>query len=123
MKFPRTLALAALFALGSATQASAAQSVAPGVTTGRSIEYDWVLTPRYGVGQYDGTLRIKITPDGIVSFQVVSGGVSGNQIWLDFGLNGPVHMTGTIENGKIVGYSWLERQDFTFTATPVAVRD
>jgi hypothetical protein len=123
------LALAAFLGLTSAGIAGATETSVPNIKTGQLMDYNWILTPYYGAGQYDGTLRIKVGADGVISgyfqsdagrFESLTGGITGDKIWLDFGLNGPVHVTGTVANGKITGYSWLEHQDFTFTASPVA---
>jgi hypothetical protein len=70
------------------------------------------LTDRYHAGEYDGLLRLRISPDGIVqgTYQPsdggiveVTGGLDGkNDIWLDLG-NGirALHVTGTFRNGVL----------------------
>jgi hypothetical protein len=75
-----------------------------------------------GAGESDGTLRVRISPDGIVqgyyrpvdsgAFREVTGGVNGDQIWLDIGDNGTIHIEGTYQNGKIVGYTLSEAPQF-----------
>jgi hypothetical protein len=68
------------------------------------------LTDRYHAGEYDGLLRIRISPDGIVqgTYQPsdggilnVSGGLDGKNIWLDLGGFHSLHVTGTFENGVL----------------------
>jgi len=68
------------------------------------------LTDRYHAGEYDGLLRLSISPGGIVqgTYQPsdggivsVTGGLDGKQqIWLDIG-NGirALHVTGTFDRG------------------------
>jgi hypothetical protein len=63
-------------------------------------------------GEYDGRLRLRITPDGIVSgtfltsegkLTGVSGGLSGTKIWLQLGDRGPIGriFEGTLVDGKL----------------------
>ena len=68
------------------------------------------LTDRYHAGEYDGLLRIRISPDGIVqgTYQPsdggivdVSGGLDGKNIWLDIGGFHSLHVTGTFRNGVL----------------------
>ncbi len=86
------------------------------------------LEPQYGVGRYDGTLVLTISPDGIVNgtyrpwgegnFRTVTGGTDGSRIWLDIGYLGRLHIEGTYANGKIVGSTFIADQPFTFSAAP-----
>ena len=82
---------------------------------------------RLGAGAYEGTLDLTIDSRGLVNgyyrpdggtFIQVTGGVDGTSVWLDFGFMGHVHVTGTFEQGQIVGYTWIHGQDFVFTARP-----
>jgi hypothetical protein len=63
------------------------------------------------VGEYDGSLQIRISPAGIVSgyyraddsarFISVSGGVTGDRFWIDIGAFSarPLHFSGTLLGG------------------------
>jgi hypothetical protein len=123
-----TLALA--FALGAAAPALA---VSNSVTTGDPVHlvYNTRLIPQYDAGEYDGQLRLTITAGGIVSgtylpsdggVRVVSGGAKGDNIWLDIGFKGNWHITGTIRNGHIVGYTSRGLQQYTFVANVTGVQ-
>lgn len=118
-----TGALALAFALGAAAPAFA---VTNSVTTGEPVhlQYNTKLVPRFGAGEYDGQLRLTINADGIVSgtylpsdggIKHVTGGVNGDDIWLDIGFHG-WHITGTIVNGHIVGYTSRGLEQFKFVA-------
>lgn len=94
--------------------------------------YNTRLIPQYSAGEYDGTLRLTINPNGIVSGtyipsnggpRIVSGGVKGDNIWLDFGFNGRMHVEGTIRNGHIVGYTTRGTQSWTFVANVTSVAE
>ena len=79
-----------------------------------------------------GILKIKITPDGIVSGTYVSnsirpdpsngkiipvtGGMTGKNIHLSFGTGGNLRMTGTFQNGHIVGTAYNKGKIFDFEA-------
>ena len=66
-----------------------------------------------GVGEFDGALQLRVSTDGIVSgfyrpadaprFIPVSGGVTGDRLWLEIGTFAahPMHFNGTFRNGKI----------------------
>jgi hypothetical protein len=91
-----------------------------------------------GAGALEGALQLRISPDGIVegtyrpvdsgSLRNVTGGLTGNQIWLDIGDNGVIHIEGTYQNGKIVGYTYLDAphfgsdrpREYKFEATPAS---
>ncbi len=117
------ISLAALFALAPLT-ARADISIAPAAPVGKLLVYNTTLTPRYGVGEYAGTLRIRISPAGIVNgfyqndqgqVSPVTGGVRGAQIWFDVASGHRLHVNGTLQKNQIVGYS-LQRS-YAFTAT------
>ena len=123
-------ALALAFALGAAVPAFA---VSNSVTTGEPVHlvYNTRLIPQYNAGEYDGQLRLTINAEGIVSGtylpsdggrKTVSGGVKGDDIWLDIGFRGNWHVTGTIRNGHIVGYTSRGTQQYTFVANVTAVQ-
>jgi hypothetical protein len=121
-------ALAFAFALGIGAPALA---VTNSVTSGEPVHlaYNTRLIPQYSAGEYDGTLRLTINANGIVSGtyipsaggpRVVTGGVNGDNIWLDFGFSGRMHVTGTIRNGHIVGYASRGMQQYKFVANVTA---
>jgi hypothetical protein len=131
----RTLAAAAALALGAVAPAVAATTLPP---LPAHVTFGTELTPAYfGAGAYVGTLNLNIGKDGAISgyyrpsdsgmFRTVTGGLSGDQIWLDLGYGGP-HITGTLRDGKIVGYTpYMQAvsdfdgpsgQPYKFTATP-----
>jgi hypothetical protein len=106
----RTTAAAAGMLAALALPASA---LAATTTTAQTQQYTipTKLTDRYHAGEYDGVLRLRISPDGIVqgTYQPsdgglvsVTGGLDGRQIWLDVG-NGirALHLTGTFRNGVL----------------------
>jgi hypothetical protein len=67
------------------------------------------------VGEYDGSLQLHVSADGIVSgfyraddnprFIPVTGGLTGSQFWIDIGTfaSHPLRFSGTFTNGKIDG--------------------
>jgi hypothetical protein len=90
-----------------------ASALAATTTTAQTQSYTipTKLTDRYHAGEYDGLLRLRVSPDGIVqgSYQPsdggivsVTGGLDGKRIWLDLG-DGirALHVTGTFENGVL----------------------
>lgn len=96
--------------------ALAIPAIAPAATTATAQTQSYTiptkLTDRYHAGEYDGLLRLRISPDGIVqgTYQPSDGGIlsvtgglgAKNTIWLDVG-NGirALHVTGTFENGVL----------------------
>jgi hypothetical protein len=102
-------------------------STAPVAPVGKLLEFRAIFTPQYGVGEIDGTLRIKVTPSGIVSgsyvdsngrFSSVGGGMRGKEIWLDIGPGGNLHVEGTYAKNAIHGYSRIAGKSYNFTARP-----
>src|ERR1019366_8729982 len=124
-RISRALAAAALM-LGIATATTLADSPSP------MLHYDTSLTELYGsIAPYSGTLDLRIDANGIVagyyhpetlpSFVLVTGGRTGNKIWLDIGTSGQMHVTGEINNGVISGSaisSDAEGTFYRFNATP-----
>jgi len=92
-----------------------------------------------GAGQIEGTMHLRIAADGKIQgdyrpgggrlFDVV-GGLTGEKIWLNIGYTRVIHLTGTYENGKIVGYTYIDEPNaavlpnvpriYEFDATPEA---
>ena len=68
------------------------------------------LTQQYHAGEYAGTMKLTVYPNGIVQgnylpsdggTRIVTGGITGNNIWLDIGLEETLHLTGTFKNGVL----------------------
>ncbi len=67
------------------------------------------------VGEYDGSLQLRIAPDGIITgyyrpndnarFVPVTGGLSGAHFWLDIGTfaRDPLHFSGTLGKSTLDG--------------------
>ena len=105
------------------------------VTSGDPVhfQYNTRLIPRFSAGEYDGQMRLVIDANGIVSGtyvpsdggpRPVTGGVTGDKIWLDFGAGNQWHVTGTIRNGHIVGFSSSTKglETYTFVANVTGAR-
>lgn len=86
----------------------------PAATTTSAVPRHYTLQTQliesHHAGAYEGTLALTIYPSGIVQgtyrpadggFTSVTGGLSGKDIWLDLGLRGRLHVTGTFENGVL----------------------
>jgi hypothetical protein len=126
MNVLRSFAAATILMLGTMLPASALQG--PGTST---VVFATSLTPDWrGVGAYEGTLTLTIAHDGIVNgyyravdsprLSYVTGGLDGKHLWLDLGQSGLSHIDGTYDGHIIAGGTYLEGQDYTFTATPEA---
>jgi hypothetical protein len=120
-------AAAAALLVGAATMpaaAAAANAIEPGTYT-----YDTTLTPEYfGAGSYEGVLRLTVNPDGSIwgyfrdvdagGVHTVTGGETGDEVWLDLGGFNSRPITAKVENGKIVGGIYTVGQPYAFVATP-----
>jgi hypothetical protein len=108
--------------LSAATAALTVGLLTPLGADAESAERSYSISTRIieqapSVGEYDGSLRLRITPDGIISgyyrpddnprFISVSGGVTGQNFWLEIGTfaSTPVRFSGTFNNGKIAADS------------------
>jgi opacity protein-like surface antigen len=120
-------ALAAGLGLSAASAAFAATATTPVPLTEQHLSLNSTFAPDYGVGVYEGTLTLDISSDGIVSgyyrpndeeYRQVVGGVTGDQIWLDIGYMGRLHITGKLDNGRIVATTFLNDDTYTFSAVP-----
>ena len=116
-------ALLATFALPIASQAASTTNAPP-----QRYVFQTRMTESMHAGEYDGTLRLTVFPNGIVSgtFQPsdggarsVSGGTSGTQIWLDIGgAMRSVHLEGTLKNGVLQATANIPGPDtYTFVGT------
>lgn len=95
--------------------------------------YATTMTGLYGnYGPLSGSLTLRIYNDGIVQgtyatydgpqFIPVTGGLNGNNIWFDIGMQGRIHVDARIQrNGRIVG-SAIARNliQYSFVAQPVS---
>lgn len=97
--------LLAALALPVASRAATTSSAPP-----QSYTLHTQLSDRFHAGAFVGTLVMTIYPSGIVQgtyrpddggYRTVTGGVSGDQIWLDIGMERPLHVTGTFKNGVL----------------------
>ena len=91
------------------------------------LNLDTKLIPPLGAGNYEGTLQLTVSKNGIVngyyrpngeSFNSVVGGLNGDEIWLDIGYNGGMHISGRLQGGKIVGSTFIGTRLFDFKASP-----
>ncbi len=127
-KLIRTAAFAAALALMGApaiSQAATTQPVTPVQTT-----YQTSLEPIGGLGApWTGNLQITIHPDGIIqgyyhpagdsiAFIPVTGGRTGDHVWLDIGRMGRLHVQGILKNDAITGTAIDEssNEGYDFTA-------
>ncbi len=122
----RAAASAAILAFGTIPVAAGATSAQP-----QTLQLQTALTELYGSPfPYTGTLRLTIYPNGIVhgyymptdgSWQNVTGGITGNRIWLDLGpLNGAdVQITGVIMGSHITGSALVGMTQYRFEAGPL----
>lgn len=90
--------------------AATSQTTAPVHAT-----YETSLQSVYGLSSpWTGTLQLTLNSDGVIqgyyhpdgdaiAFIPVTGGRSGDQVWLDIGRNGRLHVSGTFANGAITG--------------------
>jgi hypothetical protein len=100
-----TAGLLAVFALPLVAQAATTTS-APA----QHFNLQTRMFDRYHAGEYDGQLVLTIYPNGIVQgtyrpsdggVRTVTGGVDGENIWLDIGQSRPLHWTGTFIKGVL----------------------
>ncbi len=108
-----------------------ATAYAASTYTDRTVVYSTNLQPINQDIAYPvtGTLHIRTSRDGIVSgfyrtddniaqFVPVSGGISGSNVFLLIGAAHPTRVTGTVENGTIVGTAVTARNGvYKFAAT------
>jgi hypothetical protein len=117
-----------LISLGAA--ASAESTNGPGLAAG-TYYFDTYLTPEYfGAGSYEGVLRLDVAAGGTISgifrnvdsggFRTVTGGETGNDLWLDLGGVDSRPLNLHVENGKLVGGIYTASQPFSFVASPQA---
>ena len=117
------LALALTLALPAMVFAAPAQTTAVNYNTTLS---DW----NYGGLAYpsSGQLKLQLHPDGTISgwytnsdtisFIPVIGGENGQNVWLDIGQEGNLHVNAHLQNGKLIGSAVQGIHLFDFSATP-----
>ncbi len=94
------------------------------------VDYDTSIAPLYGFGApWTGTLQLTFNPDGILNgyyrpadnnnFVAVVGGRNGQDVWMDIGQKGVLHVTGKLQNGQIVGTAFQGNgfDQYKFVAT------
>jgi hypothetical protein len=93
------------------------------------VNYETSLSSIYGLpSPWTGTLQLTINPSGIIqgyyrpadnaAFIPVTGGQNGDQVWLDIGSSGRLHVNGVLKNGVITGGAIDERtkEAYNFSA-------
>jgi len=124
------LALVFALALGTAPAVSQAASAYDSSQT-LHANYNTSIESLFGFDYpWTGTLQLTYNSDGIINgyyrpagdmqFIPVTGGRDGREIWLDIGNSARLHVTGTLENGAIVGSAFDSRDNhqYKFSATP-----
>lgn len=124
---------------GAAFAVALALAGAPAISNGATayntnetlhVDYNTSIAPLFGFGYpWSGKLQLTITPDGIINgyyrpddnqaFIPVTGGRDGQNVWLEIGQMGRLHVTGTLQRGRIVGTAFDERTNdqYKFNAT------
>ncbi len=107
------------------SQAATAQAVAPVHAT-----YETTLEPVFGPpSPWTGTLQLTFNANNIIqgyyhpadnisAFIPVTGGRDGDNVWMDIGRSGRLHVTGVLANGVITGgaVDLSTQQQFKFSA-------
>lgn len=120
--FVLALAFIAAPAVAGATTAVSSQPV--------HVEYSTSMSPLIGFGYpWTGRLQLTLNPDNIISgyyrpadnneYVPVTGGRNGDNVWLDIGTSGRIHVTGKLQNGVINGTAYDQRSHdaYKFSAT------
>lgn len=124
------LSLAAFAAIVLAPLGASADTPAKTVTYHTAYH---LIHPSNGVGEYTGRMTLRFYANGVVNgtyrdefagnIKTVSGGVSGNKLWLSFGMKGKHQFSGTIEkDGTVKGTltNWRGPNVYAFSAVPSA---
>lgn len=119
-----------LIAAGCVTLALAlpASAYAADRTSTQQLVLSSRIIARYGSDEFDGRMRLLVTPDGIISGTYeaedgersrVTGGVdAANKLWLEItGLRG-YHWVGTLNNGTIDATALRRKDDWHLVTTP-----
>ncbi len=117
--------LAALLGAMALSMPFAAEATPPA----RTLVLTSRIVQQLHAGEIDGRMRLTIAPDGAVtgSYQDadtgrlsdVTGGVdAGNSLWLDIGVFGRLHFTGTLTGTSIDARAYHGNDDLHLIATP-----
>jgi hypothetical protein len=118
-------ALLAALALPVTAQAATTTAAQP-----QHYDLQTSITDRYHAGAYEGRLTLTIYPNGIVQgtylpsdggARSVSGGLTGTNIWLDIGMMGRLHLSGTFKDGVLETTAAIPGPD-TYTFKSVSVK-
>jgi ABC-type phosphate transport system substrate-binding protein len=128
MKIINIAALAALLGLASVpTIASAATANAANDIHANFSTSMVPVSNRFAV-PWTGELQLTIHSNGVIqgyyrpadnsSYIPVTGGRDGTRVWLDIGQSGRLHVTGTLQSGRILGgaFDANTNQQYDFTA-------
>src|SRR5271165_1333258 len=113
--------IAAVICVASALPSGAAptppQTVAGGILpVGQNLHYYCHWTQRFGGGiAWTGDLKFSVNADGIVT---VTGGVTGTNIRLSFGIVPNISVRGTVANNAITGATQYNGGTLEFVADP-----
>ena len=100
-----SVAILAGAALPVASQAASTTTAQP-----QQYQFETRLADQFHAGEYDGNLSLTISPNGIVQgfyrpsdggIRTVSGGLDGQNIWLEIGMQHPLRVTGTFKDGVL----------------------
>lgn len=125
-----------LLSLAAAAAFVLAPYTAHAATTVRTVNYHTSYQqtqPMATAGQYTGRMTLRFYSSGIVNgtyrdefaggIKNVSGGLSGDKLWLSFGMHGRHQFNGTIGKGGIISgtlSNWRGPCVYTFKAVPSA---
>ena len=109
LKGAALLIAASLAGVPAISQAATTQASVPVHAT-----YETSMQSIYGLdAPWTGTLQLTFNPDGIIqgyyrpadnmAFIPVTGGRTGDSVWLDIGRTGKLHVNGNLQNGVITG--------------------
>ena len=128
MRMILSLAAAAAFLLAPFT----ASADAPQKTINYTTSFH-LIHPSTAAGEYTGRMTLRFYANGTVSgtyrdefagnIKTVSGGLSGNKLWLSFGMKGKHQFNGTVEkDGTVKGTltNWNGPNVYAFSAVPSA---
>jgi hypothetical protein len=126
----RAIATLAFLAL---TTAFAPLAAMPATGTTESYDLNTRQYDDISAGEYDGRMRLRISPDGIVSgtfmdtqggITDVTGGLDGTKIWLQIGNSSHIgrnYYSGTFVDGKLKGVApTMNLHRWTIEGKPIA---
>jgi hypothetical protein len=118
----------AALALGALLAAIPALGFAAQAVTNKTVDYETAVKPIDSLAYpLTGTLQIRTSSDGIITgyyrpadnndFIPVTGGVTGDHVWIDIGRNGAMRIQGQFKTGNIVGSATTPQGIMDFTAS------